>query len=506
MAKQPLNAAMQTLRKVATLHAYRSLPDGELLERFIDAHDEAAFTVLIEKHGPMVLGVCRRALTSLHDAEDACQATFLVLSRKAATVSKKASLGSWLHGVAGRVSANLKREQGRRRSRERMRDSAPSKDPANEVLWSEVQAVLDEELQLLPDRYRAPLVLCYLECLTRDEAATQLGVSPGSLHGLLERGRDLLRKRLVKRGLALSAVLSAVALGGSLARALSPTFVLSSSRAAALLAAGKPLPEGAVAAQVLTLTQEVVKNMFITKLKLGAAAFVCVVATLVGGGFTTQGFAQDKQPLGVEIRKTKSKDAESDKEFLVRVSKDLRGVEPSPAELHFFLANKDANKRTKAVDLFIQERQAKQAAADKVIRVGLNAMGEAILFQMKAEKQLQLDRARKTEAVKRVDLTAREFYMDLTFVVAPGLGGLQKEFFKDLGAAKDKADIAKATQAHLDRLVGFVKSHPKSPEVSDAMRQIATVYDSQGKTVEATAWREKLSKESAAPAKWTPAK
>lgn len=502
MAKQPLNAAMQSLRKVATLHAYRSLPDGELLERFIDAHDEAAFTVLIEKHGPMVLGVCRRALTSLHDAEDACQATFLVLSRKAATVSKKASLGSWLHGVAGRVSANLKREQGRRRSRERKRDTAPSKDPASEVSWSEVQAVLDEELQLLPDRYRAPLVLCYLECLTRDEAATQLGVTPGSLHGLLERGRDLLRKRLVKRGLALSAALSAVALGGSLARALSPTFVLSSSRAAALLAAGKPLPEGAVAAQVLTLTQEVVKNMFITKLKLGAAAFVCVVATLVGGGFTTQGFAQDKQPLGVEIRKTKTKSVESDQEFLVRVSKDLRGVEPSPAELHFFLANKDANKRTKAVDLFIQERQAKQAAAERdltarIIDIDIYPKDRLDLHHMQFDKLIAeglLQAAKDQKQIRfRVALTNASS--------AAGWAGLQKEFFRDLGAAKDKVDIAKATQAHLDRLVGFVKSHPKSAEVSDAMRQIATVYESQGKTVEATAWREKLSKESAAPAK-----
>jgi RNA polymerase sigma factor (sigma-70 family) len=500
MARQKLDATMRNLRKFAALHAYRDLADHDLLERFIDAHDEAAFTVLIEKHGPMVLGVCRRALANQHDAEDACQATFLVLSRKAKSISKKASLGSWLHGVARRVSASLKREQARRKTRERRRAAVLPKNPAGDASWSEVQAVLDEELQQLPDRYRAPLILCYLECLTRDEAAAQLGVTPGSLHGLLERGRDLLRKRLVKRGLALSATLSAIALGESLGHALSPTFVLSSSRAAALLAAGKPLPEGAVAAQVLTLTQEVVKSMFFTKLKLGAAGLVCLVATLVGGGFSTQGFAQDKQPLGIVVRDIKLKDAESDKEFLVRISKDLRGVEPSPAELHFFLANKDANKRTRAVDLFIQERQAKQAAENTIrARLNINSKGEAdLVLQLQTEKFLLLDRARKAEAEKKNEGMPFRIYLDTKYTTLLDMGGLQQQFFKDLNAAKDKADIAKATQAHLDRLVGFVKNHPKSPEVSDAMRQIATVYDSQGKTVEAGAWREKLKKETPA--------
>src|SRR5438105_925815 len=118
MAKQPLNGVMQHLRKVAAVQTYRELSDCDLLERFVGARDEAAFTVLIERHGPMVLGVCRRALPNFHDAEDACQATFLVLARKAASVRKKTSLISWLHGVACRVAANLKRNHARRKSRE----------------------------------------------------------------------------------------------------------------------------------------------------------------------------------------------------------------------------------------------------------------------------------------------------------------------------------------------------------------------------------------------------
>src|SRR5260221_5297299 len=125
MARQSLNVVLQHLRKMAAVQTNRALSDRELLERFALAQDEAAFTVLIERHGPMVLGVCRRALPSFHDAEDACQATFLVLARKAASVRKRSSLSSWLHGVAFRGAANLKRDYARRKARER-RVGAPA--------------------------------------------------------------------------------------------------------------------------------------------------------------------------------------------------------------------------------------------------------------------------------------------------------------------------------------------------------------------------------------------
>src|SRR5258708_7217222 len=264
MAKQPLNDVLQHLRKVAAVHTNRELSDRALLERFALAHDEAAFTVLIERHGPMVLGVCRRALPNFHDAEDACQATFLVLVRKAASVRKKTSLSSWLHGVACRVAASLKREHSRRKSRELGVAAPIPKDPAADVTWREVQAILDEELQRLHQSCRAPLILCYLECMTRDEAAKQLGLSAGRLHGRLERARDLLRERLTKRGLTLSAVMSAAALGESVAQAaLAPIFVVNSTKAAMLLAAGQPLAESAAAAQVIALTREVLRTMLL---------------------------------------------------------------------------------------------------------------------------------------------------------------------------------------------------------------------------------------------------
>src|SRR5262249_45474471 len=145
MTRKSLNDAIQILRKAAAAASCRDLPDSDLLERFVGAGDEAAFTALLERHGTMVLGVCRRALPESHDAEDACQTTFLVLARKAASVRKKSSLSSWLHGVACRVAGNLKRDHARRKTRERTVDTRPPKDPVAEVTWREMQTILDEE-------------------------------------------------------------------------------------------------------------------------------------------------------------------------------------------------------------------------------------------------------------------------------------------------------------------------------------------------------------------------
>jgi RNA polymerase sigma factor (sigma-70 family) len=363
MAKQSLNDVVQNLRKIAAVHTSRALSDRELLDRFVAARDDAAFSVLIERHGPMVLGVCGRALPNCHDAEDACQATFLVLACKAASIRKKGSLSSWLHGVAARVAANLKRDRVRRTARERATATPAPRDPAAEVSWREVQAILDQELQRLPERYRAPLILCYLECLTRDEAARQLGLSPTTLHGRLDRARNLLRGGLCKRGLTLGAVLSAAALSDSAGRAaMAPLFVVSSAKAALLLATGQPLTEGVVATRVLALTREVLKSMFLTKLNWTTATVLCagLCVALLGVSFTSLSSAQDAKPRpGVVTTGSFSTEPESDTDFIRRISKDLRGSDPTPTEIHFFVTSKDTNRRQKLIDLFIQERQAK---------------------------------------------------------------------------------------------------------------------------------------------------
>lgn len=526
MAKQPLNGALQHLRKMAAVQTYRRVSDRELLERFVGERDEAAFTVMIERHGPMVLGVCRRALSNSHDAEDACQATFLVLARRAASVRKKTSLSSWLHGVACRVAAKLTRDYARRKKRERRVDTPAPKDPAAEVTWREVQATLDAELQRLPDRLRTPLILCYLECMTRDEAAQHLGISLGSLHGRLERARDLLREHLTKRGLTLSAVMTAAALGERAQAALAPTIVVSSTKAAMLLVAGQPLTESVVAKNVLALTQEVLKSMLLTKLKFGTGAALCagLVVAMIGGAFNSLSIAQDTTStsdsslLVANLATSQAKD-ESDADFIRRISKDLRGAEPTPAEIHFFVTSKDAGRRQKLIDLFIQERQAKQATQEKSISTGFDSFiraGDAISDEQFVRRVLldltgQLptpaelnDFLKSTDPNKRAKLIDRlltsEDYPNhwarawhdvmANYRSMPmGLESLQREFYKDLHAAKEKADVAKITQSYLDRLIIYVKANPKSRDIPDAIRQIVFVYEAQGKTVEAGAWR-----------------
>jgi RNA polymerase sigma factor (sigma-70 family) len=275
MAKKPLAGVLQRVCKLAAVQGARELGDLDLLERFVTAQDEAAFAVLVERHGPMVLAVCRRRLGSPHDAEDACQASFLVLAQKAGSIRRSTSLPSWLHGVAARVAANLKRERVRRGRREQESQGATVADPAAEVSWREVQAVLDEELERLPERFRAPLILCYLDGRTRDEAAGQLGLSVACLHGRLERGRKALCERLARRGVTLSAALVAAGLGESAQAGLSPTVILDTARAAMLLRSGGALAKGLVSTNVLTVAQEASRNMSLSKLKLGLSAVLC---------------------------------------------------------------------------------------------------------------------------------------------------------------------------------------------------------------------------------------
>jgi RNA polymerase sigma factor (sigma-70 family) len=178
--------------------------DEQLLARFVRGREEPAFGALVRRHGPMVFGVCRRLLGHWQDAEDACQATFLVLARHAGSIRKPGSLASWLYGVAVRVankarSAALRRRQEEQQAPGRIADSA-----LPDAAWRELRAILDEELIRLPERYRAPLVLCYLEGTTNEAAARQLGCTKGTVSSRLARARDLLRRRLTRRGLALS--------------------------------------------------------------------------------------------------------------------------------------------------------------------------------------------------------------------------------------------------------------------------------------------------------------
>ena len=202
-----LNDTIRRLRQLLRPLGASSSTDKELLERYVAAREEEAFSTLLQRHGPMVLGVCRRILGDHHAAEDAFQATFMILARKSAAIGWRDSVANWLYSVAFRVASKLKSQALRRRRSEAA--AVPPEQPAapDRIEWRDLRGVLDEELQHLPARFRIPVVLCYLEGLTRDEAAQELGWSANALKWRLERGREMLRHRLTRRSLPLSAVL-----------------------------------------------------------------------------------------------------------------------------------------------------------------------------------------------------------------------------------------------------------------------------------------------------------
>jgi RNA polymerase sigma factor (sigma-70 family) len=183
-------------------------PDGDLLNRYLDGQDEAAFAELVRRHGPMVLGVARSVLADAHEAEDVFQAAFLVLARRAASIRRRESVASFLHGVALRLAHRARAGAGRRHERERQAAVAGASMPAD-LTGRELREVLHAEMARLPEHYRAALVLCYLEELTQDEAARHLGASPATVKGRLDRGRAMLRRRLTRRGLSLAVPLCA---------------------------------------------------------------------------------------------------------------------------------------------------------------------------------------------------------------------------------------------------------------------------------------------------------
>jgi RNA polymerase sigma factor (sigma-70 family) len=280
MATQPLVPVVRYLRKVTAPKVAAETTDAELLARFVLHREEAAFTALVRRHGPMVLAVCRRVVRDGHAAEDAFQATFLVLARKAESLTQPELLGSWLYGVAYRTANKAKLEAARRRAHERHAVRTHEISPDDECERQELCAILDDEINRLPERYRVPVVLCYLQGQTNAEAAQRLGISRGSVATLLARAREKLRRRLTQRGVGLlvGAALADPVQGCAISMVLEQGIV----KAAILLAAGQTQAAGALAAQAVALAKGVCKGMLMEKLKIPAA--ILMVTALVGAG------------------------------------------------------------------------------------------------------------------------------------------------------------------------------------------------------------------------------
>ncbi len=299
MAKAPFGDLLLYLRKVCGSAAARDLTDAELLEHYRVHRDEVAVSVIVHRHGPMVLGVCRRVLGDSPQAEDAFQATFLVLVRRAASISRTASLGSWLYAVAQRIAKKARASEAVRRRRERQIEPMRATEPLDDVTWQEIRGVLDEEIAHLAEKYRAPLVLCYFEGKSYDQAARELGWSKSTLASRLGRGRELLRQQLVRRGVALSAGALATVLCEKVSGApVGAMLIINTVKAAVSIAAGKAVVSGALSAQAIALAEEAMASMVGIKGKL---IIMVLLLGLGGAGLAGHGALMEKgQPAEVQ--------------------------------------------------------------------------------------------------------------------------------------------------------------------------------------------------------------
>ena len=304
MANGGAQALAQQIDHLFQAGTLSGLSDAELLERYLLHRDEAAFEALVRLHGPMVLGLCRRMLRKPQEAEDAFQATFLILVRKAPGIRDRRLLGNWLYGVAYRVATKarikgLKAEAGRRPSDEIDEVADEKSHPSDHADWL---PILDQELNRLPEKYRAPIVLCHLDGRTHEQSAGELGWPVGTVRSRLARGRDLLRRRLERRGVSpgvLGLKLGVDSVPGGLVETVSSSLV-----SATVAAAGRFMTPGAAAAigagaiSSIQLAQGVISSMYLTQLKIVLFGFLTTTAVVCGAarGITSSSKATASAP------------------------------------------------------------------------------------------------------------------------------------------------------------------------------------------------------------------
>jgi RNA polymerase sigma factor (sigma-70 family) len=286
MANEALRTFLRHLRRVADLQGPDRPTDAELLDRFAVARDQGAFELLVWRHGPMVLNLCRNLLRHEHDAEDAFQATFLTLVRKAGSIVKKEAVGSWLYKVAYRIALEANAHRAKRAERESTGVEALAARPAQDLAECDFQLALGEEVNRLPDKYRVPLVLHCFEGRTSQEVAQQLGCAEATVRTRLARARARLRTRLVRRGLALSTGILAAELSPSPLSGVPAALVDLTVKAAVEFAAGNAVAAGVASGNATVLAERALRLMFLNKLKQMAAMVVLVGVFGSGAGLS----------------------------------------------------------------------------------------------------------------------------------------------------------------------------------------------------------------------------
>jgi RNA polymerase sigma factor (sigma-70 family) len=369
---------MPTLRRIVTARESAARSDGELLAAFVAARDADAFAELLRRHGPMVLGVCRRVVGDRATADDAFQATFLVLARRAAAVRPREQVGNWLYGVAYRTALKARTVLARRRARERQVDVMPEPTaPPAAPAWGDLQAVIDEELAKLPAKLRVPVVLCDLEGRAQREVARHLNVPAATLATRLATARRALAARLTRRGVTLSGgALAGLLCTHASASAVPPVLVGGLARAAEAVAGGGPV--GAlVSANAVHLSEGVLRMMMLVKLKAVAVTALTVLALTTGLGLGLVPAAAVDEPgtpgpraaapdLPARVAPPVAPAASDDATFLRRLSMHVRGLPPTPVEMFFFVSDADADKRAKVVTWMTDDDELRAAVAKKL--------------------------------------------------------------------------------------------------------------------------------------------
>jgi RNA polymerase sigma factor (sigma-70 family) len=319
MAIGQMSAFFDNLRRAALRRDEVGLSDGQLLDAYVRRREEAAFAALVHRHGPMVWGVCRRVLGNNQDAEDAFQAAFLVLVRKAAAIVPRESIANFLYGVARLTAVKARAMAVRRKTREKQMKDIPEPTVAERGGADDLLPLLDQELGRLPDKYRSAIVLCDLEGKSYKEAARQLGCPEGTLSARLARGRTMLAKRLARHGLAVTGGTLTTVLSESASAGVPASVVSSTIKAASVFAAGQAAAAGAISVKVAALTEGVLKTMLLTKLK--SATAVLLMATLLCGAGILALHAKEgkKEPVSTK----QAKDDDKLKETLLELDKQL---------------------------------------------------------------------------------------------------------------------------------------------------------------------------------------
>jgi RNA polymerase sigma factor (sigma-70 family) len=284
MAQAQLDTVLRHFQQLTGSEAVQEGTDAQLLQRFSPGQDEAAFAALLQRHSRLVWSVCWQVLGHQQDAEDAFQATFLALARDAAAIRQGQAIPSWLYQVGRRVAHKVERERAKRQAHERQAQVMSQQTQGAELAWRELQAILDEELGRLPEKFRVPFLLCCLEGHSKAEAARQLGWKEGTLSGRLALARKRLQQRLTRRGVSLVAALCCLEM--SRARAVPPPLIKSTLQAAVSFAAGKMAAADLVSARVAALSKGASPGMLLSKVRL--ASVVLAASFVIGAGWLTR--------------------------------------------------------------------------------------------------------------------------------------------------------------------------------------------------------------------------